>query len=686
MWYSNAYRRHLCDMHIDDWDDSFLSEFSPEVYVENLKTAKIQNAMLYFQSHVGLCYYPTESGVMHKAFIGREDMMKRTEQLCHENGITVTGYYSLNYNTAEHDRHPSWRMVEKNGKSRRESGSVADSKSGLAFASKKLSRYGLCCPNNQEYREFVYRQIDEMLSYFDVEGMFFDMPFWPHTCYCENCRARWKREVGTDFPEQPSPDGSEQHMLRMRKKHEWMGEWVQSVTDHVKKINPAISVEHNFAQGVSANSNTGCATEVNEASDFVGGDLYGGILNHSLACKFYKNITKNAPFDYMFSRCKPALRSHTLTKSEDEMRTEVFATIAHHGATMVIDAIDPVGTLDRRVYERIGKVFDEAAAYEPYLHGKMLEDVGLYYAFKSRFGTTQYGYDSKGGSIGASKTLIGAHIPFGVTGGFHSLDEYRALIVSMISTQEADEDRILQYLENGGCVYLSGARDERLVSALTGGRMIGYTNENSVYVAPVEGNEELFGGFCAKYPLPFEIQAPKVADVQRGNVLATITLPYTNSAESRFASIHSDPPGPATEYPAVIEGSYGKGRFIWSALPIEALDMDEYREIFIGFLNRLLEAPAYSFVSTAESDIEITVFEDTDGFYVNVLHLDERTVMPTISPFEIGVRCGDDVRGVELLPSGKSVSFEKRGDYVYFKTEPMHVFSMYRILVEKKTD
>ena len=46
MFYSELYRRHLLDMHIDDWDDSFLSEFSPEVYVENLKKAKINYAML----------------------------------------------------------------------------------------------------------------------------------------------------------------------------------------------------------------------------------------------------------------------------------------------------------------------------------------------------------------------------------------------------------------------------------------------------------------------------------------------------------------------------------------------------------------------------------------------------------------------------------------------------------------
>ena len=54
MFYSNLYRRHLMDMHIEDWDPQFLSRFCPETYVENLKKANINYAMIYLQSHAGL--------------------------------------------------------------------------------------------------------------------------------------------------------------------------------------------------------------------------------------------------------------------------------------------------------------------------------------------------------------------------------------------------------------------------------------------------------------------------------------------------------------------------------------------------------------------------------------------------------------------------------------------------------
>ena len=43
-WYTNKFRRHLCDMHIDDWSDEFLKDFSPENYYELLKKVNEQGA------------------------------------------------------------------------------------------------------------------------------------------------------------------------------------------------------------------------------------------------------------------------------------------------------------------------------------------------------------------------------------------------------------------------------------------------------------------------------------------------------------------------------------------------------------------------------------------------------------------------------------------------------------------
>ncbi len=677
MWYSKIYRRHLADMHISDWDDSFLSEFSPETYVENLKIANVENAMIYIQSHTGLCYFPTKSGIMHKAFARKEDMIKRVIDLCHMNNLLVTGYYSLNYNTCEHDRHPDWRMLTENGKSIRENGGSKEGHA-LDFASIKDGRYGLCCPNNMDYRNFVYEQIDEIVEYFELEGMFFDMPYWHHTCYCNKCKKRWEKEVGGNIPVRPTP-GSGEYLKLITKKYEWMGEWIQSITNYVKMKNSDLSIEYNFASAIAGNSENGCGEEVNNASDFVGGDLYGGIINHSLACKFYKNITKNQPFDYMFSRCKPALRTHTLTKTHDEMKTEVMMTAAHHGASLVIDAIDPIGTMDNRVYERIGKIFDYEAKYEKYLTGDMVEDVGLYYSMRSRFNSYGEEFDNLSCSKLVTETLIANHVPFGVCGSFCDIYKYKMLVIPCVcETEDKDNERIIDYVEKGGNVYISGAENRDLIEKLTSGKCMGRTMENNIYIAPKMEYEEMFGEFNAKYPLPFDSTAPIIEVENSNDVIAKITLPYTKPDEVRFASIHSDPPGKNTEMPAIIIRNYGKGKVIWSAVPVEAIKMYEYQNLFMNFIYQLCHNP--SFKSNAPQYVEITLFDAGEYFTVNTVLASEKAKTDVIPPFKIEVKCERKPNSVLFLPDNIEISFEYSEGYVIFNTRELNVFDMYMIV------
>lgn len=60
MWIKGNYRRNLMDMHIDDWNPEFLSKINVKEYVEALKDAGVQAAMVKGKPHTGLCYYPTK--------------------------------------------------------------------------------------------------------------------------------------------------------------------------------------------------------------------------------------------------------------------------------------------------------------------------------------------------------------------------------------------------------------------------------------------------------------------------------------------------------------------------------------------------------------------------------------------------------------------------------------------------
>ncbi len=676
MWYTNSYRRHLCDMHIDDWHEDFLAEFDPEEYYANLKRAKVSNAMLYFQSHVGLCYYPTKSGRMHRAFHGREDAMRVLVDKCRANGISVTGYYSLIYNNWAHDNHPQWRMVLPSGVSAKESALEVNAD----FSRHGVCRYGLCCPNNGEYRAFVGTQIREMAEYFTFDGMFFDMLFWMHPCYCPACQKRWAEEAGGKLPE--TEDWSDpQWQLHMEKRRQWMGEFAQFATDTLKNYAPHASVEHNLASIGLGETLRGSAEEVVAASDFAGGDLYGGGYNHSFICKLYRNITKNRPFEYMSTRCTPTLAKHTTSKSENRLQSEVCLTAAHHGATLLIDAIDPVGTLDSRVYEMFGRIFDKLIPYEPHFSGEMVEDVGLYYSLRSKFNAHGETYSNHDSCVHLTETLVKEHISCGVTGSLHTLEGYQILLAPLLTCRDdADVERITDYVEKGGQLYISGGDCGKLLKVFFGAEVTGRTEHNVVYIAPNVNAQGAFGSFNEKYPLHMDGTAPIVSGVAPEKIIAAIKLPYTRQGLTRFASIHSDPPGVLTNIPAVAATEFGKGKVIWSSMALEAVDNDNHSQVLLGLLQTFFHyAPAFR--SNAPQDVEVTLFNAGEHLLLHCVQLNVQRQARRLESFAVSVCCDRQPKVVLRMPEEIPVESHYEDGFVTIPVSEMTIFEMYKIIL-----
>lgn len=674
MWYEKAYRRHLCDMHIEDWNPEFLSEFSAEKYFENLKKAKIQNAMIYLQSHVGLCNFPTKSGKMHNGFKGKEYEIKKLVDLCRKDGISVTGYYSLIYNNVAHDYNPEWRMVNETGKSKRES----SEKAAMSFAENDLYRYGLCCPNNMEYRKFTSEQIKEMSEIFTLDGMFFDMLFWPHICHCESCKKRWADEVGGEMPVNADWN-DEKWLFHIEKRRQWMGEFAMWAANEAKKYFPGITVEHNMAFA-AMNDGTKCnGTEVNESCDYAGGDLYGGIKRHSLTCKFYRNFTKNQPFEYMFSRCEPNLSKHTTMRSEDVMRSSFSLVAAHHGATLIIDAIDPKGTMDERVYERTGKCFDKLIPYEKYYKGELIEDIGIYYSMKSKFNPQGEAYTNHSCMAVASDTFIDNGIPYGITGIWHDISKYKIIVAPMLTEEDRDDfERIETYVKNGGNLYISGGNCTSLIKKFFGAEVLGRTKEKIVYYAPEEKYQPSFDYFNKDYPLQMGGKAVLTEGIEENKIIAKITLPYTNQDELKFASIHSNPPGIKTDIPGVAVTSYGNGKVLWSAIPVEFFEHYDYKRIFINLINDVFKTE-YSVISDAPKNVEIISFREENAITVSTVLLNEEYEAPLINCFEIKVKTEKKPCSVILLPEENKIDFEYENGYTIFKTRNLDIFDMYKI-------
>ena len=675
-WYQSSFRRNLVDMHIEDWDERFLSEFSPEDYVENLKHAKIKSAMLYFHSHVGYSYYPTKSGKMHGGFAGKEDAMRRLVELCHQNGMDVIGYYSLIFNTYEEDRHPEWRIMdgEEDDSSKRQRG----------------SRYGHCCPNNPAYREYIKTQIGEIADYFTVEGMFYDMTFWSGVCHCPHCEKRFWEETG--YASIPRKENWEDPvwLAFVEKRYEWMGEFARFVTAYSKEVMPHASVQHNCAHTAAGNWKMACTEAVSDACDFCGGDLYGSIYAHSFAAKYYRAITKNAPFEYMISRCNPNLKQHTVNRTQAELELQTFLTVAHHGAAFIIDAMDPVGTMDSRVYERIGNVFSKTLPYESYLtEGRPVEDVAIYYSSTGRYERFSRGFGHRDSAVALSQTLASLHVPYGVVANniTERCRNYKMIFAPLIAgLGDAQRKDLCEYVKNGGTLYFSGAEEPDLLKELFGGDLVGYTETANTYLAPLPQFEELMSGFNEKYPMPFNSRLPmvKIAN-EKATVAARIALPYSKADDPRaFSSIHSNPPGELTEYPGLVLADYGKGRVIWCAAPLVYDRRLQYTDLVGKILEMGHPKTNWSLTCDASRGVELLGYETEKGYLINFVDLrfdDERV---STSPFTIKVKLpkGRELASVKLLPTGEDLDFSVADGYLTFKTPETQLFAMFEITVK----
>lgn len=680
-WYKNVYRRNCIDMHITDDDPSFMARFDAENYVEMLARAQAQSAVLYAHSHVGLCYYPTQIGPMHKGLKGR-DIFGEVVDLCRRRDIAVVGYFSLIYDTWAYRNHADWRIIGANGMG------VADE-----------SRYGVCCPNSP-YRDRTAAMLSELCANYDLEGIRLDMTFWPAVCYCPHCQKRFADEVGGDLPR--VIDWEDPRWVAFaRKREEWLVDFAALQTRTIKSVNPHLSVEHQ-ASTYPHPWRFGVTTKLARQNDFLQGDFYGDALQGTFVRKLLYNLTPNRPGCFETS-IGVDLRNYTALKSEPLLRAKAYAALADMSAFLFIDSIDPAGTLNPVVYERMGRIFAETKAYEPYVGGDLCQDVAVYFSTISkcdfadngkavddpRLSATSPHIDA---AVSVCKTLIDNHIPFGVITreNLGALARHAIIVLPNVLMIEEDEAAALRdYVRAGGHLYASkytslitadGRRHKDLrLADVFGVTYEGETKEQFTYIAPAEGQEALFGAYTRLHPPGLNGAQIMVKARPGAKVLGTLALPYTDPADpARFASIHNNPPGVYTDRPAIVFNEFGAGRAIYVTGDLE--NADPHRDVFLNLI-RLLAEP-FSFAADAPKSVEVTLFHQPEQrrFIVNLINFQKELPNIPVDGIKVRVRLDSRTpRQLLLLPEEKSMPYAVENGYLAFTAPRLETFAMFAL-------
>ena len=110
----DCYSRLLIDNHITDLKPEYMRKFEPAEYVEMVRLAGVEAAMVYASDHNGNCYYPSRIGHVHGGCVGR-DLFGETVRLLAEAGIVPVGYHTVVYQNEPAFRHPEWRIRSRAG-------------------------------------------------------------------------------------------------------------------------------------------------------------------------------------------------------------------------------------------------------------------------------------------------------------------------------------------------------------------------------------------------------------------------------------------------------------------------------------------------------------------------------------------------------------------------------------------
>ena len=686
-WFQKDLFRILVDMHIPDWDERFLSEFSPERYAEMMALAGVDAAEIYASSCLGLCYWPTEVGFRHRQLHGR-DLLGETIAACRERGIDVQIYTNV-WNRAAYDAHPEWRIV------------LAD---GSSVCDRPGYRFGQCC-HNSGYKDFVPAVLAELNEKYDCRGFWIDMCGYYQHCYCPACLKRFREETGYDEIPREVDWNNPVWRTYVQCRERWLAEFIQRLRRTVVETHPERTVTFQSAP-IYLGRDKCIGEDFLQAGDYLAGDFEGDRIEQSCICKSFSLLTKNRPMEFMTPRCE-SLSFHTTERTMENLKMRAYAAAANQASFTLIDAIDPIGTLDRRFYEHAREIGNVYRLYSPYISGNASPciDIGIYDSVPSLFcgdrdpiPVMDFDRDTPHDFVLVRRNLTSlfqkSHLLFSFVQAQNadSLEGIPLIVLSNCSLlTDAECDRLREYVRNGGRIYAScqtslcdpekGELPDFRLADLFGVHYKGGKTHRVTYIAPEK--EGCLDDATAEYPLMLNSAQLEITADPDTEIIGTRVMPISTPEESvRFGSAISDPPMIPTGEPALVRHRYGKGEVLYVAGLLEEIGFSFHQRILGTLLTELMgRKPMLE--TNAPPCVECTLFDHPEEHRLIFSCLNQPMELPVIPLhdlyFTLRLPDGVKVRSVHRVPDNEPYPAAEHGGILELKIKELGGFAMFRI-------
>ncbi len=677
-WAARIYRQLHIDAHLSACSQPY-RDFNAEAAAQMFLDAGFQMVCYFAVCHGGYSYYPTKVGVVHPGL--KRDFTGEMTAALKKRGIRTMLYMKAGWDRRDYRTNPEW-IANHN----------PSSNTGVAGEDGAEM-----CLNSPWVDRVQIPQMKEVISLYDVDGLFFDIAvhqFITANCYCRYCRESFGREVGGDLP----VSDSDANAFAYRK---WANRRLEAYMEKIHKAlneqKPGIILVHNWAWLTRNPVNPPPhVTHINWDTATPNMSVYA--LDFSLEARYLSTLGDRS---WAFHNTRGNSWGDYSLREEAAFMQEVATELAAGGRSLLSDDAYPSGNPDPAVYELYGHVNERTRRLEPILQGcRPVKDVAVLHSADTIWSKTpmKLSPEWKAGPAyypvsGAHKVLIEGQVQMNILNTdvlVDTLGEYKALILPdqrILADRECEAIR--RFVREGGSL---------LATCATGTRDAQNQATGAFALADVFGVRHLGSSTATRSFLrvPSNIvrfRVPRM-DVQVNGSYVRVEV---TTAKTMLELVPPDgpkqAPASASEGPGVTLNQYGKGKVLYCAAPVFSAYYAEgpamLRRLALWMLSVVHPERGRSILlENTPPNVEVFYNQRGKDRFVHLVNYsgDKRETGPAQS--QIGARVhGIHVRAripvapkrVVAVPENQTIPFDWRDNWLGFTANPLAIHSVYLI-------
>lgn len=662
------YRQIHLDFHTSSDINNIGQDFNPEEFAQVLSDAKVNSVTCFSRCHHGYLYYDSKvfKDRIHPN-LRNKNMLKEQIEACHNKGIRVPIYITVQWDQYTSKEHPEWLCKSVDGDNH-----------GLYDPQVPLDAgfYQFLCVNSP-YSEFLKQQTKEILDEFEhVDGLFYDI-VQIRDCICEHCKEGMMKK------------GYRPHIKedRMNYQKEVIDKFKLDMTNFIRKYNKDCTIFYNSGHvGTTVKESKNAYTHF-ELESLPSGEW--GYLHFPITMRYARNLGLDCVA--MTGKFHTMWGDFHSFKNQAALEFECFSMLALNAKCMIGDQLEPNGKISKPVYDLIGKVYKQVEEKEPWCkHAKAVTDIGVL--------TTEEFFGADVGDLpdemqGITRMLQEGSYQFDIVDSKYDFDRYKVIVLpDNIYVDDELNDKLDTFINQGGKIIasfesgLSHDKSRFNLSALgvelnkeqtrdiiTGDLVRGKkynTDDYADYILPgIDIGKGLYETEYVMYLKGIEVTATK------GEVLAIQISSYFDRNYVHFCSHRQTPSSGDSKYDAIVRN----GNVIYFAHPIfkiyNELAPQWCKILFQNALEMLLPEPILQHNGPSTLLTTINNQNDQNRYVIHMLHyIPERRcknidIIEDIIPLyniEVSVNIDKSIKEIRLVPDNKVISFEKVNNRIIF--------------------